>query len=162
MSLKYKTRTTTDNTSGRAWLLLFISIIGAFLLRNNVSSEMFTNALDIAGPTLPFLVFLISYMLTIYWRVFILRKEPNAERLSDVFHAEDMGDVAATLGLIGTIIAMVSAANTGEKLDVTMFLQSLISTLIGISAYAVSKFFSSTFERVLTRRQPAQGNNHAK
>lgn len=161
MSLKYKQTQKSNDTNYLVWLLLIVSLVGAFLFRNDESTAMLIDALDIAGPTLPFLVFLIAYMLTIYWRVLILNQGLDASRLADIFHAEDMGDIAATLGLIGTVIAMVSSASAGEKLDVTTFLQSLISTLIGISAYAVSKFISSIFERELTRRQShKEGSEH--
>ncbi len=168
MTLKYpkikekkKEKITKESKSSYLlWLLLSLYAIGIYVLQNEVSSNWFSSAIDTAGPTLPVLVFLIAYMLVIYWHVFVSRTGDDAAKLADVFNAENLGDIASSLGLLGTIIAMVSAAGASKGLDVTAFLQSLLSTLIGISTYAVSKFISTTFERECIRKAQNQAGGH--
>lgn len=143
------------------WLLLSLYAVGVYILQNEVSTSWFSSAIDTAGPTLPVLIFLIAYMLVVYWHVFVSRTGDDAAKLASVFHAENLGDIASSLGLLGTIIAMVSAAGANEGLDVTAFLQSLLSTLIGISTYAVSKFVSTTFERECIRKVHNQAKENS-
>ncbi|MFT5294146.1 MAG: hypothetical protein ACI9YH_000152 [Colwellia sp.] len=169
MTLKYpkikenkKVETTEElKSSYLLWLLLSLYAVGVYILQNEVSSNWFSSAIDTAGPTLPVLIFLIAYMLVIYWHVFVSSTGDDAAKLADVFHAENLGDIASSLGLLGTIIAMVSAAGASKGLDVTAFLQSLLSTLIGISTYALSKFISTTFERECIRKTHNQAKENS-
>lgn len=99
--------------------------------------------MKIIGPTSPALLGLGSYAVVVLMHTYIDAIQLGAGEILDrLDHANDIGEVAGICGLLGTIIAMVAASVHGRP-ELSGFLQSLTSTLVGSSISALVILVSS-------------------
>jgi hypothetical protein len=100
------------------------------------------------GPGCVLLLPLTIYIFDVSKDVYKHKKLYPVEQKNGLLkHIGEMGEAAAGIGMLGTVLAMILVGNGGDDLDMVQFMVSLVSTFVGSGISIFTLFFCSFMRR---------------